>query len=275
MAKHGTWLGGKTALAVNEAVSRLEDALGGATDPSTVEREARALLEALRGVDLPLDALERVGRLVDLGLQAAALGHELRQPLLTIKGFVQLIQERPTDVEFIRTTTGTVVEQAAHMEAMLDRTRAYAHGGGADCSSCEMNAAVEASIATLNYQLRKRGLELVCDLGDDLPAVKAPLVVAQQILVNLIGNARDALGDGGGTIRVRTWDDEAVVAQVEDSGPGVPEGVDVFEPFVTSKDSGTGLGLWVSRTLAERAGGTLELVPSSAGAAFCLRLPKA
>jgi len=66
---------------------------------------------------------------------------------------------------------------------------------------------------------------------------------------------------------------DLVVAQVEDNGPGVPEGVDPFEAFFTSKSNGTGLGLWVSRTLAERAGGTLDLVPSASGATFCLRLP--
>lgn len=274
MAKDGqTWLGGTTARAVNEAVSRLEGVLGVA-DAGLIEREARALLEALRGVDLPLDALEHVGRLVDLGSQTAALGHELRQPLLTIKGFVQLIQERPDDVEFIRNTTGTVIDQADHMEAMLDRIRAYARGADTGPASCEMNAAVDAAIATLGNRLRKRGLTLERDLAADLPVVATSQVVVQQILVNLIGNARDAMGDDGGTIRVRTWDDDRVAVQVEDTGPGVASGVDLFQPFVTSKSNGTGIGLWVSRTLAERAGGSLELVPSAVGAAFCLRLPK-
>ena len=105
MAKDEAWLGGDGAQAVKGAVSRLETALG-AGDASVIEREARGLVEAIRRVALPLNSLEHVGRLVDLGLQAAALGHELRQPMLTIKGFVQLIQERPDDLEFIREPRG-------------------------------------------------------------------------------------------------------------------------------------------------------------------------
>ncbi len=273
MSKQGTWLGGATADEVNQAVTRLEGALGVA-DPGLVEREARALLAAIRTIDLPLDHLERVGRLADLGLQAAALGHELRQPLLTVKGFVQLMQERPDDREFIRATTATVLEQADHMEAMLDRVRAGARGREPGPASCALNDAVEAAVTTLGGRLRRPGLEVELRLGEGLAPVAAPLVVVQQILVNLIGNARDALGDHGrASIRVQTWQEDQVAAQVEDTGPGVPAGVDPFEPFYTSKTNGTGLGLWLSRTLAERAGGSPELVPSAAGAAFRLRLP--
>jgi signal transduction histidine kinase len=162
------------------------------------------------------------------------------------------------------------------METLLDRTRDHVRGelGGAP-GRCDVNAAVAAAAATLAPRLGERGLTLERDLTENLPAAAAPAVVVQSILVNLIGNACDALHDDGGVIRVRTWSENGVIAQVEDDGPGIPDDRDAFLPFVSGKAHGTGLGLWLSRTLAERAGGSLEAMPATPGAAFRLTLPEA
>jgi len=111
-----------------------------------------------------------------------------------------------------------------------------------------------------------------------LPLVTADPIELQQILVNLIRNARDALAGRPGHVRIVTGQGEGrVEVTVTDDGPGVPpdQRARLFDPFVSHREGGVGLGLYVSRRLAEEAGGTLELVASTSGAAFRLRVPPA
>jgi signal transduction histidine kinase len=245
-----------------------------AGDLDALREIARRLLAGEDGAE----HLEHLERLAHLGQQAAELVHELRQPLLAIKGYAQLILERPTDGGFVKRTAETLVEQSERMEEVLERVRSYS--GAAKPTSAPARAAVNRAIDSaarlLDHQLRKRNLRVDRDLADDLPEVGVDLVSLQQILINLLANARDAIAGGQGAIRVRTaLVDGMVEVSVSDDGPGVPAALKprLFEPFATGKAGGVGLGLALSRTIAERAGGTLELVDSDVGATFRLRLP--
>jgi signal transduction histidine kinase len=121
----------------------------------------------------------------------------------------------------------------------------------------------------------------VIDIAPGLPDVLADAELLRQAFLNLCVNAVQAMGDRGGgrlTVRARRAEDGAVVAEVEDTGPGVPAdaAAHVFEPFFTTKANGTGLGLAIVLQAAEAHGGTVEVERAAAGGAlFRVRLPAA
>jgi two-component system C4-dicarboxylate transport sensor histidine kinase DctB len=221
--------------------------------------------------------LAQLGRLVDLGLQVAALVHELRQPLSLIRGYAQLLVERSASDTPARATAVRMVEQTERMENLLARTREYERGGsGTRSASCRVAEAVAGATAMLGYPERTPRLTVRTTLPSDLPAVAVDALTLQQILFNLLANARDALAGRDGAVEVAAGrEDEAVRVWVEDDGPGIDPVVRerLFTPFVTGKPDGTGLGLWLCRHLAVRAGGSLTHVPLERGARFEVRLP--
>ncbi len=224
---------------------------------------------------LDLNNLEHVTRLVDLGQAAAELVHELRNPLAGIKSSAQLIVAKP-DVDPSR-HAAVILSQVQRLETLAERVAEYSRGErpGADQTICDLNATIERAIALLGLD-RQRLVGLYRDLDPHLPQVKVDPIGLEQIFVNLLDNARGAVGKGGGRILIRTTvADGDVQAFVEDNGPGVPADArdQIFTPFVTTKKTGTGLGLHVSRRIAQRADGDLELMESRTGAVFRLRLP--
>ena len=107
----------------------------------------------------------------------------------------------------------------------------------------------------------------------DLPEVVVDQDKIQQVIMNLCQNAVEAMSEGGRLTLSTYRDGLMVILDVADTGVGVPEGLDLFEPFVTSKSDGTGLGLAIARQIALAHGGSLNLVPTEAGAMFRLALP--
>ncbi|HEY3351966.1 MAG TPA: ATP-binding protein [Polyangia bacterium] len=271
-------------LELKRAQERLEAALT-AGDPEAVRTAARDLLERSRTTALtaapPPEAplgLGHASRLVDLGLQAASMVHELRQPLSGIKAFAQLIERSPDGSRAVTEKAAAIVRHAEAMEAICARLRSYARGEPPHRRPGDVNAAVASALEMLRFDLRKTSITVETVLAPDLPAVAADPIEIQQVLVNLVRNARDALGNRPGRVRIATAaDDAAVTATVTDDGPGVPAEMRtrLFQPFATGgKEGGLGLGLFLSRQLAEAAGGALELLDGDRGAAFRLRLPR-
>lgn len=112
--------------------------------------------------------------------------------------------------------------------------------------------ALESSEAT------HRGIHIECDVRLDLPLIMADTAKLKQAFWNLYNNAVDAMGDGG-TLSVRAMErDEKLCLEISDSGAGIPEGMDIFAPFVTNKPQGTGLGLAVTKWIVLAHGGTVS-----------------
>lgn len=217
-------------------------------------------------------AFERTARLAELGVLTASLVHELRQPLMAIKGSVQLAahQGRTVDPE-------AVLSQIHHIEELLDH---YAGFGRIDevMRAYDLRRPVQRALRMLQHRARQRGIALEVVLPEEpVPTFGRPLAV-QQVVVNLVQNALDAV-EGRAERRVRVVllpgaGEHAL--EVEDSGSGIDEAVraTLFEPFVTSKPAGqgTGLGLHIARKLVEEVGGRLELRSGPDGTCFTATL---
>jgi two-component system NtrC family sensor kinase len=260
---------------IREAQAELEAALE-AGDSDGIRRAARRLLDRTTEFGALRGWLHHSGRLIDLGLQAASMIHELRQPLSGIKAFAQLIESGSDCSPAIAEKAAAIVRHAGTMDAICGRLRAYARGEPQTRRPGDVNAAVEAALEMLRFELRRTAIGVDTVLAPGLPLVTADPIELQQILVNVIRNARDALAGRTGRVRIVTaFSDGHVEATVADDGPGVPSDVRarIFNPFVTHREGGVGLGLYLSRRIAEQAGGTLELVTSDVGATFRLRVP--
>jgi signal transduction histidine kinase len=210
-----------------------------------------------------------------LGQLASGVGHELRNPLGVMTNavyYLEMVQpDAPQDVqEYLGILRSQIGLAEKIVGDLLDFSRVRPPRRDV-AALADIVAAQQARLAV------PPGITLTVDLPGDLPRVSVDVVQIGQIVFNLMLNAMQAFGDGGGTVRIRgSASGSHVFLHVEDDGPGVPAELraKIFEPLFTTKARGIGLGLAVSRSLAEANGGTLSLEDGGAGAHFVLSLPR-
>ncbi|MBN2374370.1 PAS domain S-box protein [bacterium] len=236
-------------------------------------------------------------RLRSLGEMATGVAHELNQPLLGVRGLAEHISialDRGWELpkKNIREKIQLIIEQADRMSYVIDHMRMFARGADTyELMPVQINDVIRSSLGLIGSQLRYRGLILECDLADDLPPVSANPFSLEEVVLNLINNARDVLMEQlekgaqktSPKIRLRTLkyvqNSKCFVnVEVIDCGPGIPPEIQsrVFEPFFTTKDpdKGTGLGLSISRSIIEDFHGTIGIdsTPDS-GTTVIISLP--
>ena len=228
-------------------------------------------------------------RLALLGEMSAGLAHEMKQPLQTISLAAEnaqlfLAQGKADEVD---RRLGRIVEQTQRTAELIDHLRRFARG--ADVASppehVALAAAVEGAMALAHSALREADITVEIALGDPAPMVRGRMVLIEQVLSNLLVNARDALAglpDGAPrriSISAAPGAGGTVLLTVADTGGGIaPEIMPrLFEPFVTTKgaDAGTGLGLSICRDLITGMDGIIEAHNSEEGAVFTIALPAA
>ncbi len=244
-------------------------------------REARERAEAQRDELGRMQAsLVKASKLASVGRLAAGIAHEIGNPLAAVKGYLRLLQDGLPPAQSADALARSARE-LDRIHATIQQLLAYARSGAEPSRPTGRFALaplLEEALSLARGHPALRGVRLDSELTNpDLTAVGHPGSVGP-IVVNLLLNAGHAVGPGG-TVRVRCKQEEPfVVVEVEDDGPGVPEGSEelIFDPFFSTKapGEGTGLGLAVSRSLAEAMGGLLELdLDHRSGARFRLRLP--
>ncbi|MCX7993742.1 MAG: ATP-binding protein [Fimbriimonadales bacterium] len=235
--------------------------------------------------------LVQSSKLASLGTLASGVAHELNQPLAIIRAIAQQNletfehNEAPTDQQLLnlREDLQIVYRQTVRMSQIIQHLRAFSRKPREEFEPVNLNEVAQNALILLREQLRQRGIELVENYDPNLPTVQGEANSLEQIVINLLTNARDALEgreDGQITIQTRMYDDgKRVYAElrVRDNGPGVPSEIrqQIFDPFFTTKDpnKGTGLGLAISLEIAQKHGGLLTLGEGTAGAEFMLRIP--
>ncbi len=250
------------------------------------DRERRLRLEAeataterdraLTDLEATVDGVRRADRLAALGTLTAGMAHEIRNPLGAIGGAAEIL-ERDYPVGHPRREFLDILRrEVARLNAIVGKYLDYARPQAPELRPVDLNVTVRAALDLVGKSAG--GVAVVFDtrLSDGLSAVRADAGQVQQVLVNLLLNAVQAMPDGG-TVEIATWAEAgSAVVEVRDHGVGLPD-VPVerlFEPFYTTKAAGTGLGLHVSRRIVQSHGGRLDAANApGAGAAFRLVLP--
>lgn len=203
----------------------------------------------LRSSDLEVRlvrASELNARLREMNLAAAGLAHETKNPLNIIRGLAQMISKRPDADHEVRTRSLEIVEEADRVTGQLNEFIHYSRPREVRLAPVELRSVAAEVTRALTYDLEEKGAQI--RIGDDLPRILADEPLLRQALFNLLLNAVQAV-EPGGQIEVvarpdegRTW-----ALEIRDDGPGVPleHRLDVFKPYFTTHQKGTGLGLAV------------------------------
>ncbi|MCB1750058.1 MAG: PAS domain S-box protein [Gammaproteobacteria bacterium] len=232
------------------------------------------------------ERLAHVGRVTTLGEMASAIAHEINQPLTAISAYAQacrrLLAQPAPDLELVGETLESIGGQALRAGDVVRRIRGFVSNRDSARAACDLNAVVQAALEFADFDLRSHQVEAKTAFADDLPQVMVDPIQIQQVCLNLVRNAidaMDALPVAERRLLLRTLaTDEGVVLRCIDSGPGVdPEIRDrLFQPFQTTKAEGMGMGLSISASIVAAHGGSLSYADDQQeGACFVMKLPAA
>jgi signal transduction histidine kinase len=224
------------------------------------------------------DQLRHADRLATIGQLAAGVAHELNEPLSNVLGFAQLAKKCPGLPEQARKDIERIEPACLQARDIIKKLLVFARHTQPKETPVDLNRVIEEGLRFFDARLAKDGTELALDLAPGLPSITADAAQLNQVLVNLVVNALQAM-PGGGRLSVRTRAGEGCVSLVvEDTGTGMSEEVldKVFVPFFTTKDvgEGTGLGLPVVHGIVTSHGGSIRAESKlGQGTRFEIRLP--
>jgi PAS domain S-box-containing protein len=239
--------------------------------------------EKLRDMQAELAQMTRV---MTMGELAASIAHEVNQPLTAIaangESSLHWLTQNEPNIEKVRMLTNRVVADARRASEIIGRIRDMASQRAPEQKLLSIDDIVHESLSFLRHELQEKGIIVSLDLTRELPQIVGDRTQLQQVIVNLIVNAvqamtRLALTDRRISVRTMLSDPETVCCSIEDSGSGIdPEHLPrLFDSFFTTKDAGMGMGLAICRSIVEAHGGQIRADNNSAlgGARFSFDLP--
>jgi signal transduction histidine kinase len=225
-------------------------------------------IERLRALN---EHLVRTEKLAAAGALAAGVAHEVNNPLASIYSLIQILQSRPLTAENeaeTREMLRLASTQIARISQVLRDMMDFARQRPPARAPLDLARVVESSLRLAGFDKSFKRLRVTTDLGQDAPRVSADADQMQQVFLNLLLNARDAMPDGG-ELDIKTFFDETtgeVVAEFADAGPGIPSDAlpHVFDPFFSTKAGGAGLGLAVCYGIVTAHGGRITVESGAA-----------
>ncbi len=266
-------------------VTAIAEPAEGAAGTLAIEALVRDVSERKKLDDQAKDVyhqLLQAEKLAALGQTISGVAHELNNPLAAILTWAERLAANPSP-DTTAKGVDAILAQAERAARIVRNLLTFARKRHTTRAMVDLNHVIRETLSLRAYEQRVSNVVIVEALAAGLPQVFADPHQVQQVLLNLIINAEQAMlgANGRGTLIVRTWhepDRDAVILEVNDDGPGVPADVQpkIFDPFFTTKEvgKGTGLGLTVAYAIVQEHGGRLRLESSpGAGASFFMELP--
>ena len=250
-----------------------------------ITRDITDLVLASEGLRVAQADLAHVNRVATMGQLTASIAHEVNQPIaaavINAQAALRWLKADPPDLDEARLALGRVIDDGGRAGDVIERIRALVAKAPPRTSRFDLNEAVGDVIALTHSEALKQGVSVRTQLATDLPPVEGDRVQLQQVILNLIVNAIEAMSgadDGPRELRLSTEPDSAggVLVAVRDSGPGLDPQSEarLFDAFYTTKPEGMGMGLAICRSITEAHGGRLWVSANEPrGAVFQLALP--
>jgi PAS domain S-box-containing protein len=213
----------------------------------------------------------RAERLASFGALASGVAHEIKNPLVAIRTFAELLPERFAEEDFREDFSKVVVREIDRIDDLVARLRGLAAPSTQPLAPLELREPIEDTLALLRAQLEHKGIRLHRFYDPVVPSVAGDPAQLKQLFLNLFMNALEAMESGGElTIELRARSrhgSSTVLARVSDTGSGIPEPLigKIFDPFVTTKSRGSGLGLAICRRITDAHGATIRAENNARG----------
>lgn len=216
----------------------------------------------------------RLDRLCTISQMAAGISHEVRNPMTTVRGFLQLLgkkEEYRRDKQFF----DLMIEELDRANAIISEYLAMSQNKVSQFETTRLTSIIQAILPLLETDAVQRNQAIITDFADSSEQLLDPKEV-RQLVMNLVRNAVEATPNGG-VITINTYqENDHTVLVIADQGPGIPESIfnRLGTPFLTTKDNGTGLGLGICYCIAERHKAKIDVQTGADGTTFFVRFPR-
>lgn len=247
-----------------------------------LEDQLEQLQRAHRELQETQESLIRSEKMASVGHLAAGIAHEIGNPLAAVLGYTDLLRDRDLDEESADDLADRSIDQLKRIQNIIRQLLDYSRADSErEPSSVDVRAIIDEALHLVGATPEGRDMEVTVDVADDIAPAHAIAGELEQVLVNLVINAAEAMAADDSTprrLRVDAdVDGDQVVIDIIDTGPGIADDIadEIFDPFFTTRDpgDGTGLGLAIAHRLVARVDGQLLLRPRDGGAHFQIRLP--
>src|SRR3990172_3570289 len=246
---------------------------------------AERLMQREKELKESQNTLRRADRLSSLGLLTAGLAHEIRNPLVAIRTFTQLLPERYNDAEFRDGFQGLALKEVDRICGLINDLLSFARPSRPKVIQENMNDVVDGIARILDSEAKEKNVEITRDFTANLPTAWIDREQMKQVFMNLILNAIQAMKNEGGALSISTrfhsrdqsgQPGQFVQVEIRDTWVGIPEeNLDhIFDPFFTNKDEGSGLGLSISHQIVQEHGGYIAVESKvGVGTSFFVNIP--